>query len=179
METIAGFALCSALVLTVYALAASVAGVLRANERLQYSAYRATAAIWGLVTIGIGTLAYALLTDDFRFAYVAGHSNRALPWFYKLTSLWSGQEGSLLFWSWLLASYAMVAVRLNREKHRPMMPYVVATLSVVQSFFLILNVFVASPFQLLAMNQGGEMVVRGPLDGSGLNPLLQYPAMAI
>ena len=179
MENIASFALLLAFVLVVYAIVASVAGVLLRKERLQYSAYRAIAAIWALVTVAIGCLAYALLTNDFRFAYVAAHSNRALPWFYKITSLWSGQEGSLLFWSWLLASYSMVAVWLNRERHRSMMPYAAATLAVVQGFFLTLNNFIANPFELLALNQGGMMMVSGPVDGNGLNPLLQYPAMAI
>ena len=179
MENIASFALVLALVLAAYAIAASLGGIWRQKPRLQYSAYRATAAIWVLVTVAIGGLVYALLTDDFRLVSVAGHSNRALPWYYKITALWSGQEGSLLFWSWLLAGYSAAAVWLNREKHRSMMPYVVATLMAVQGFFLTLNVFIASPFQLLAMSQGGQMVVQGPLDGNGLNPLLQYPAMAI
>ncbi|OFW25510.1 MAG: cytochrome C biogenesis protein [Acidobacteria bacterium RIFCSPLOWO2_02_FULL_59_13] len=179
MESIASFALLLALVLAAYAIAASIGGALRQKPRLQYSAYRATAAIWVLVTVATGCLVYSLLADDFRLVSVAGHSNRALPWYYKITALWSGQEGSLLFWSWLLAGYSVAAVWLNREKHRPMMPYVVAALMVVQGFFLILNVFVAPPFQLLAINEGGQMVVSGPLDGNGLNPLLQYPAMAI
>ncbi|MBI3933738.1 MAG: heme lyase CcmF/NrfE family subunit [Acidobacteria bacterium] len=179
MEIIAGFSLCLALVLTVYALTASIVGVAQEKDRLIYSSYRAVAAVWLAVSISIGILLYAFFNDNFYISYVAAHSNRALPWFYKITSLWAGQEGSLLFWSWLLAGYATLAVWINREKHRSMMPYVVATLAVVQGFFLILNVFVASPFQLLAMNQGGAMVVQGPLDGNGLNPLLQYPAMAI
>ena len=179
IETVASFALVLAWVLAAYALAASLAAIWRGKPRLQYSAYRAVAAVGVLVTVAIGGLLYALLTDDFRLAAVAGHSNRALPWYYKMTALWSGQEGSLLFWSWLLAGYSAVAVWLNREKHRSMMPYVVATLMAIQGFFLTLNVFIASPFQLLALNQGGEMLVQGPLDGNGLNPLLQYPAMAI
>ena len=168
-----------AFVLAVYAFIASVVGIRQQKDRLQYSAYRAVVAVGVLVTIATGILLYALMSNDFRFAAVAGHSNRALPWYYKLTALWSGQEGSLLFWSWLLACYCMVAVLLNRERHRSMMPYAVAVLMVVQGFFLILNNFVANPFQLLALNQGGQMIVQGPLDGSGLNPLLQYPAMAI
>ena len=179
MEIIAGFSLCLALALSAYSLAASIVGVAKQKDRLIYSSYRAVAAVWAATSVGIGILLYSLFNDDFHIAYVSAHSNRALPWFYKITSLWAGQEGSLLFWSWLLAGYAAVAVWTNREKHRSMMPYVVATLAVVQSFFLILNVFIASPFQLLAMNQGGHMVVQGPLDGNGLNPLLQYPAMAI
>jgi cytochrome c-type biogenesis protein CcmF len=179
MENIGSFALILAFVLTVYAIVASILGVLQKKERLQYSAYRATGAIWALVTLAVGCLVYALLTDDYRVAYAASHSNRALPWFYKISSLWSGQEGSLLFWSFLLSSYSMVAVRLNREKHRQMMPYVTATLMFVLGFFLLMNVFVVNPFKLLAMNEGGQMVVQGPLDGNGLNPLLQYPAMVI
>ncbi|MBI4459770.1 MAG: cytochrome c biogenesis protein CcsA, partial [Acidobacteria bacterium] len=179
MENVASFSLVLALVLAAYAVAASLAGALLEKPRLQYSAYRATMAIWILVSVAAGGLVYALLSDDFRLVAVAGHSNRAMPWFYKITALWSGQEGSLLFWSWLLAGYSAAAVWLNREKHRSMMPYAVATLMVVQGFFLILNVFVAPPFQLLAMNEAGQMVVRAPLDGNGLNPLLQYPAMAI
>ena len=179
MENIGSFALMLAFVLTIYAIAASLLGVLRKKERLQYSAYRATGAIWALVTLAVFCLLYSLQIDDYRLAYVAGHSNRALPWYYKISSLWSGQEGSLLFWSFLLSSYSMIAVRLNREKHRDMMPYVAATLMTVLGFFLLMNLFVANPFKLLAMQEGGQMVVRGPLDGNGLNPLLQYPAMVI
>jgi cytochrome c-type biogenesis protein CcmF len=168
-----------AFVLAVYAFVASILGIRRQKERLQYSAYRATAAIWAMVTVAMGVLVYSLMTNDFRLAAVAGHSNRALPWYYKITALWSGQEGSLLFWSWILGNYSMVAVMLNRERHRTMMPYAVATLMVIQGFFLFLNNFIANPFQLLAVNQGGEMLVQSPLDGNGLNPLLQYPAMAV
>ena len=168
-----------AFVLALYALLASIVGIRRQKERLQYSAYRAVVSVGFLVTVATGILLYGLMSNDFRLAAVAGHSNRALPWYYKLTALWSGQEGSLLFWSWLLAVYGTVAVMLNRERHRSMMPYAVAVLMVVQGFFLTLNNFVANPFQLLALNQGGQMVVQGPLDGNGLNPLLQYPAMAV
>ena len=137
MENVASFALMLAFVLAVYTLVAAVLGIHLQKERLQYSAYRGTVAIWVLVTVAIGLLIYGMMTNDFRLAAVAGHSNRALPWYYKITALWSGQEGSLLFWSWLLAGYTMVAVLLNREKHRSMMPYAVATLEVVQGFFLL------------------------------------------
>lgn len=179
MENIGSFALILAFVLVFYSIAASLVGVLQKKERLQFSAYRATGAVWLLVTVSIGCLLYAFFTDDFRLQYVAGHSNRALPWYYKLSSLWSGQEGSLLFWSWILACYSVVAVWLNREKHRQMMPYVNAVLMTVLAFFLLMNNFITNPFTLLAVDNAGRMIVQGPLDGNGLNPLLQYPAMAI
>ncbi len=179
MENLGSFALMLAFVLTIYAIAAALIGVARHNDRLQYSSYRATGGVWVCVAVAIGCLAYALFTDDYRLAYAAGHSNRALPWYYKISSLWSGQEGSLLFWSFLLSTYSMVAVKLHHKEHRTMMPYVTATLMTVLGFFLLMNNFVVNPFKLLAMNVGGQMVVQGPLDGNGLNPLLQYPAMAI
>jgi cytochrome c-type biogenesis protein CcmF len=98
-----------------------------------------------------------------------------MPALYKFAAWWGGQEGSLLLWSWLLAGYAAVVVFTNRRKHRGIMPYVTATLMVTQCFFLVLNAFVASPFQMLAVGRGITSVA----DGQGLNPLLQYPAMAI
>jgi cytochrome c-type biogenesis protein CcmF len=115
------------------------------------------------------------MTGDFRFAYVAEHSNRSMPTLYKFAAWWGGQEGSLLFWSWLLSGYAMVVAFTNRRKHRDMMPYVVAVLATVQAFFLLLNNFIANPFQMLATD---KLIVAVP-DGNGLSPLLQYPAMAI
>ncbi|MFN7994198.1 MAG: heme lyase CcmF/NrfE family subunit [Bryobacteraceae bacterium] len=127
------------------------------------------------MTLASGILVSGLITGDFRFSYVAQHSNRAMPLLYKFAAWWGGQEGSLLFWSWLLSTYAAVVVFTNRRKHRDMMPYVVGVLMGIQSFFLILNNFVVSPFKMLAMD---KLITAVP-DGNGLNPLLQYPAMAI
>ena len=98
-----------------------------------------------------------------------------MPLLYKFAAWWGGQEGSLLFWSWLLSTYSAVVVFTNRRKHRDMMPYVVGVLMFVQTFFLLLNNFVVSPFQMLSL----EGSITAVPDGNGLNPLLQYPAMAI
>src|SRR5688500_15688929 len=98
MITLGSFALYLAFTLVVYTLAASVIGIVKGRERLQISAYRATVSTCVLVSVAVGVLWYKLFTDDFTLMSVAAHSNRALPWFYKLTALWSGQEGSLLFW---------------------------------------------------------------------------------
>ena len=115
------------------------------------------------------------MTGDFRFSYVAEHSNRTMPILYKFAAWWGGQEGSLLFWSFLLSTYAAVVVVTNRRRHRDMMPWVVGVLTTIQTFFLILNNFVANPFRMLATD---KLIVAVP-DGNGLSPLLQYPAMAI
>jgi cytochrome c-type biogenesis protein CcmF len=131
--------------------------------------------IFLLVTAAAAVVVSALLASDFRFAYVAAHSNRAMPVLYKFAAWWGGQEGSLLLWSWLLSAYSAVVVFTNRRKHRSMMPYVTATLMITQCFFLVLNAFVAPPFQMLAVGRSIQAVP----DGNGLSPLLQYPAMAI
>ena len=81
------------------------------------------------MTLASGILVYALMTGDFRFAYVAEHSNRTMPILYKFAAWWGGQEGSLLFWSCLLSTYAAVVVFTNRRKHRDMMPWVVGVLA--------------------------------------------------
>src|SRR5258708_6242398 len=148
MENLGSLAVLLAFCLAIYAIIGSVAGRLKRNPFLILSAERAVYGVWFLLTLASGILVYALITGDFRYAYVAGHSNRAMPTIYKFTSWWGGQEGSLLFWSWLLATYAVVVVFGNRRRHRDFMPYVVAIIGTVQVFFLILNTFVVNPFQM-------------------------------
>src|SRR5580700_3815735 len=175
MENVASLAVLLAFCAAIYALLASVVGRLRHKPFLVVSGERAVYSVWALLTIGSGILVYALVTGDFRFFYVAEHSNRSMPLLYKFAAWWGGQEGSLLFWSWLLSTYSAVVVFTNRRKHRDMMPYVVGLLMFVQTFFLVLNNFVVNAFKMLSL-EGSITAVQ---DGNGLNPLLQYPAMAI
>ncbi len=175
MENIGSLAILLAFCFAVYAIAGSVAGKLKQRPFLVLSAQRSVYVVWFLVTVASGILVYAFVTDDYRFSYVAGHSNRSMPTQYKVSALWGGQEGSLLFWSWLLSCYGMVAVFMNRRRHREFMPYTTAIIMCVQTFFLIFNAFVVSPFKMLAV---GNLITAVP-DGTGLHPSLQYPAMAI
>jgi cytochrome c-type biogenesis protein CcmF len=175
MENLGSLAILLAFCVALYATVASVIGGVRRKPFLVVSGQRAVYSVWVLITLASGILVYSLITGDFRFAYVAEHSNRSMPMLYKFAAWWGGQEGSLLFWSWLLSTYAAVVVFTNRRKHRDMMPYVVGVLTTVQAFFLVLNNFIANPFQMLATD---KLIVAVP-DGNGLSPLLQYPAMAI
>src|SRR6204780_1059729 len=175
MENVGSLAILMAFCVAVYAALASAVGRLRNKPFLIASGERAVYAVWALITLAAGILVSRLMTSDFRFAYVAEHSNRAMPLLYKFASWWGGQEGSLLLWSWLLSTYAVVVVVTNRRKHRDIMPYVVAVMATVQTFFLVLNNFVANAFQMLTVD---KLITSVP-DGMGLNPLLQYPAMAI
>jgi cytochrome c-type biogenesis protein CcmF len=175
MENLGGLAILLAFCVAIYATAASVVGRLKNKLFLIVSAQRAVYAVWILLTTAAGILVYNLMTGDFRYAYVAEHSNKTMPMLYKFSAWWGGQEGSLLLWSWLLSTYAAVVAVTNRNRLRDMMPWTLAVLTTIQSFFLLLNNFIANPFQMLATD--GLIVNVG--DGNGLSPLLQYPAMAI
>jgi len=175
MENLGSLAILMAFCVALYATLASVVGRIQRRPFLIVSGQRAVYCIWALITLAAGILVTALMTGDFRFAYVAEHSNKALPTVYKFTALWSGQEGSLLFWTWLLTTYTAVVAFTNRRRHRDMMPWVLAVLTTVQTFFLVLNNFVANPFKMLASD---GLIVKLQ-DGNGLSPVLQYPAMAI
>ncbi|HEU4400728.1 MAG TPA: heme lyase CcmF/NrfE family subunit [Candidatus Polarisedimenticolia bacterium] len=153
-----------------WAVIASFNGWRARSGELILSAERAVYATWGLVFLVVVSLEYCLFTDQLDLEYVASYSNRALPMPYKFSALWAGQAGSILFWLFILLTYATIVVLLNRRRNRPLMPLVVTTLSVVSTFFLVLVNFMARPFLRLAFT---------PVDGNGMNPQLQNPFMAI
>jgi len=180
LDIFGSFALLLALGAAVYAFGAGIAGIVTRQPLLTKTARNAGMTVFGLVTLAVASLEYFFFTDNFSLAYVSAHSNHALPGFYKFAALWAGQEGSLLFWTWLLSIYAFWALFLNRKKHPELMPYVGVTLAGVQIFFLTLNNFVTNPFRVLgAADASGAMHVARLSDGSGLNPLLQYYEMVI
>jgi len=141
-----------------------------APERLADTARRAGIAALFAVTAAACALVWSVFTNDFSITYIMEHSNRALPAAYKFAALWSGQEGSLLLWCWLLATYGFV-LRLRHKTDVKLYAYAGTILAGVQVFFLAVVNFAAPPFALLR----GSI----PADGNGLNPLLQYPEMVI
>ena len=175
MENLGTLAILLAFCFAIYAVLGSVAGKLGRRPFLVLSAERAVYCVWALLTVAASLLVYSLIVGDFRLSYVAEHSNKSMDLPYKFASWWGGQEGSLLLWSWLLATYTSVLVFQNRRKFREMMPYVTAVLMATETFFLILISFVEPPFKVLMAGKG--VVDAG--DGQGLNPLLQYWTMVI
>jgi cytochrome c-type biogenesis protein CcmF len=174
MAQIGSFALLLALALSIYSFGVGLLALFFPGEtlweRLGETARRAGIVVFGAVVLAAIALVVAAFRDDFTIAYVFHHSNRDLPGPYKFATLWSGQEGSLLFWSLLLAGYGFV-LRLRYKTDPRLFAYASVVLAGVQIFFLALVNLAANPFGLL----------EGPLraDGSGLNPLLQYPEMVI
>jgi cytochrome c-type biogenesis protein CcmF len=144
-------------------------------ERLADTARRAGIAGFVAVTTAAFALSWSVYANDFSIAYITEHSNRALPGAYKFSAMWSGQEGSLLLWAWLLGTYGFV-LRLTHKTDVRLYAYAGTILSAVQVFFLSILNFAAPPFALLPGYVPGGPV---PADGNGLNPLLQYPEMVI
>src|SRR5580765_6917568 len=180
MGQVGQFALALAFVVTIYSIAASLLGIRIKNDKLIASGRNAAVAVFVLISTAIGTLAYLFLSSDYSYAYVAEHSNRDLPNYFKISSIWGGQEGSLLFWGWLLTIYTALVVIQNRKRHMSMMPYVTSVLMGTSLFFTSMHLFVANPFQMNAAKIGTQVVgLFTPADGQGLNPLLQDPMMVI
>ncbi|MFQ5638591.1 MAG: heme lyase CcmF/NrfE family subunit [bacterium] len=183
------FILILALVSAGYSIWTSIVGVRKNRDDFIKSGENALYAVTLLLTLVALFLWKDILSHNFQNVYATNYSNRTMPTFYALASFWGGQKGSLLFWGWLLSLYSTLAVYVNRNKNRELMPYVVATLMLGVAFFLLLNVFISQPFEKFWQLSDGSVIqsVLQPVnsiaffapDGRGLNPLLQHPAMAI
>src|ERR687889_2718835 len=105
----------------------------------------------------------AFARSDFSYVLVRGFSSTDTPAFYKLTAMWSSQEGSLLLWVLLLSTYSSIVLFATRRRHREIAPYANAVLGAIAVFFLGLIVLKGqNPFATLA---------QPPVEGNGLNPL--------
>jgi cytochrome c-type biogenesis protein CcmF len=183
MAVFGSFALLVALALAAYNL---VAGSLAlrliatkqptavAPERLLETARRAGIASFFAVTAATFALLWSIFSNDFSIAYIVEHSNRSLPAAYKFSALWAGQEGSLLLWAWLLGAFGFI-LQLTRGRDK-LYACTGSILAGIQTFFLLLLCFPATPFALIPGYVSGGPI---PPDGNGLNPLLQYPEMVL
>ncbi|PYV69793.1 MAG: cytochrome C biogenesis protein, partial [Acidobacteria bacterium] len=173
MAELGSFVLLLALALSGYSSLAGLAALTIKHpgaERLGETARRAGIASFGAVFLGALVLVVSAFRNDFSIAYILHHSNRDLPWPYKFATLWSGQEGSLLFWSLLLSTYGLV-LRVRHKTDERLFAHASVIIAAVQVFFFLLLNFAAKPFALME----GPI----PADGNGLTPLLQYPEMVI
>ncbi len=157
--------LCSCYAVGAFAvgLRTGMAGPLRSGRR----------AVWivcGLTVLATIILVRALVARDFSYRYVAEHTSLDLPKMYAFSSLWAGQEGSLLLWLLILSAYGAVFLWAYRKRLDPFYDAVAMVVASVMVFFTSLLSFVSPPFRILATP---------PPDGNGLNPLLQDPGMMI
>ena len=148
-------------------LSAGSSGRIKTLQAARFGAYGTVA----LIAVAVLCLAYAFVSHDFRLRYVAHYSDRGMPTIFLLTALWGGQDGSLLWWLFLLSVYIGVCVFTLGKKYLELQPYIIATLMGVVIFFCVLMAFAANPF---ATGVSGARP-----DGEGLNPLLQNFYMII
>jgi len=171
MASLGSFLLLSTFVVCAYSAVISVVGARRRSRRLIESGIGAFYLVCALMTCASAVIINAFLTNDFTIKYVAHYSDSVQPLFYKITSYWGGLDGSIMFWVFLLSIFGTIAVYVNRERYRELIPYVIATISSVQMFFLYLMVVHKNPFT--------TYLTAAPAEGTGLNPLLQNYWMAI
>jgi cytochrome c-type biogenesis protein CcmF len=171
MANLGTFLLLASFVACAYAAAASVAGARRRSWRLVESGVGAFYLTAALMTVASGVIVHAFVTGNYAIKYVQRYSDSAQPLAYKIASYWGGLDGSIMFWVFLLSIFGAAAVYLNRERHRELIPYVVATIAVTEMFFIFLMVVHNNPFSV--------SLTSVPVDGRGLSPLLQNFYMAI
>ena len=171
MTLLGEFALWISLPVALWGMALGYAGGRTQRGDLVLSAERSIYAVFGLHVLASAGVMAAFLGDRFEYWYVASYSNRELELFYKITGLWAGQRGSLLFWALILGFFSVIAVFSNRKKNREFMPYVAAVLQTVLAFFIVVLLFAdVNPFERLDFT---------PANGQGLNPQLQNYWMTI
>src|SRR5918992_5137432 len=167
----AGFiCLAAALAISVYGIGASLYGARAGRREWVDSGRRAVYALAGMLIVAMLILALAFVRSDFSFALVASHSSTTTPLFYRVTAVWSSQEGSLLLWVLLLSLWSSAILFVTRRKLREVAPYATAVLLGFGAFFCGLLVFLESPF---------AEARPAPVEGVGLSPILRHPAMMI
>ena len=158
----------------VAALAAAVTALLGRNGERRWvdTSRRTVYALCGLLTLCVVLIEIAFAGDDFSLNIVQQHSSIDTPPFYKMAAMWSSQEGSLLLWAWVLSIAASAALYATRSSLREVVPYATAVMAAVASFFTGLMLFGDGVDPFATLNPA-------PVDGVGLNPLLQHPSMMI
>ena len=132
MPSLGSFLLLASFVVCAYAIAASVAGARRRSRRLIESGIGAFYLVAALMTVASGVMVHAFVTNDYAIKYVQHYSDSAQPLAYKIASYWGGLDGSIMFWVFLLGIFGAIAVYTNRERHRELIPYVVAAIAAVR-----------------------------------------------
>ncbi len=172
-----------------YGIAASAYGLWRRSPYWIESSRQAMLLTWPLLTLSALAIIYLLVVGTYEVEFVYSVTSDSMPTYLKVTALWGGQEGSLVFWSWLMAAF-MSAVTLRKwDRDRELLPWVIVVCLVTLAFFIGLVIFVENPFARLWQFPNGEVsghmfrpagaVLFTPQDGRGLNPLLRHPGMVI
>jgi cytochrome c-type biogenesis protein CcmF len=156
--------------IAIYSLLIMTYGISTKNQKFINSGKGGVIALLVTASIAMITLLYLLGTSAFEYKYVSDYTSSDLPLIYKLTALWAGNSGSLLLWTFFLTLYTVMVTFSRKMKGNPMVPYIASILLANGVFFFFILGFVANPFEILSQT---------PVEGRGLNPMLQNPGMII
>ena len=182
-------ALVITLVVAIYGVAAAIYGVRRDAPAWVDSARNAMLLTFPLLTLSAVSIILLLVNGNYEVEYVASVTSNSMPTYLKITALWGGQAGSLVFWTWLMSAFASAVTLRKWDRDREFLPWVIVVSLATLAFFLVMIVFFENPFvriwsipigqPIVAMfpPAGAELLVQP--DGRGLNPLLRHPGMII
>ena len=121
--------------------------------------------MFAFLLFSILCLGYAFVTDDFSVVYVATNSNTLLPWYYKVSAIWGGHEGSLLLWVVILAGWTVAVALKSKNLPQEIIARVLGVMGIVSVGFILFTLVTSSPFD--------RHLPSFPAEGGDLNPLLQ------
>ena len=156
----------------VYATVASAYGGWKNQPALVESARNAAIVVFPLLSIPVLILLYSLYVMDFSLAYVADVSSSAMTTFLRLTALWGGQEGSILFWAWIMAGFVMVVLLRKWDRDRELMPYVIAVAMFTTAFFIGVSAFISNPFGRMWLQPGANELITAVFQPAGAMPYI-------
>ena len=168
MAELGAISLWIAVALAAYSTIGSVAGKLRLSPALIESSQSAMYAAALALLVATFSLVIAFISRDFEIAYVAAHSDLAMPNKFTWVAFYAGNEGSLLYIATVLSIMSAIAIWRAPEKMRDSLPYTTAILMFTLTFFVAVTAVMANPFDKLPFV---------PLDGEGINPLLTHFGM--
>ncbi len=146
-------------------------GVHSTHKKLMSYAKPLTTGMFVFTSISIVILAYSFVVDDFSVKYIASHSNTLLPYYFKISAVWGGHEGSLLLWVFSLTAWTMAVATFSKNVEQEFIARVLAILGIVALGFMAFTLLTSNPFERLWPNV--------PLEGRDLNPLLQDVGLII
>ena len=173
---------------SLYGIFAAIYGASKNLQNWVDSARLAMLLTWPLLTLSALSLIILLVTGHYEVEYVASVTSNSMPLYLRITALWGGQAGSLVFWSWLMSAFVSAVMLRKWDRDREFLPWVVVVALVTLAFFLVMVIFFENPFKSIWQGPAGTVVAMfqpagaslvHQADGRGLNPLLRHPGMII
>ncbi|WPZ36020.1 heme lyase CcmF/NrfE family subunit [Thalassobaculum sp. OXR-137] len=163
-------ALAAALVVAVFQTVVPLYGAARRDSTLMEMAQPAALVQFAALIFAFGALTHAFVTSDFSVSNVAENSHSLKPMLYKVSGVWGNHEGSMLLWVLILSLFGAAVAAFGGNLPESLRARTIAIQGLIGIGFLAFILFTSNPF---------ERVIPAPIDGRGLNPLLQDIGLAL